>query len=269
MAQNRSLPYGYKIESGKILAEPNEQRIVIEIFTRYAEGESYKSIAVMLTERDIRYMPCKAGWNKNMVARILQNSHYTEGSKYPPIVDSALFQKAQAAMKPYTRTVSPHIKALKPLLICHTCGAALGRRVKANGGERWYCPTDTGHISPMFSDELLVKEVLEIMRNPAIVTSEDEQHTVLFELSALQNEVDRLFAEPTPNVTLIQEKLKRLAELRYEKCRDAAIAPTSVANGSLEDYVPLLRNIYVHVKSVKSILLTNKTLIEKGVPQNE
>lgn len=41
MAQNRYLPYGYKIEHGKTDIEPQEAKVIRSIYKQYVSGLSY------------------------------------------------------------------------------------------------------------------------------------------------------------------------------------------------------------------------------------
>ncbi len=72
MAQNRYIPYGYKIENGAIAPCREEAEVIRRIYSLYVMGQSYKAIALALTEEGLRYASEKPDWNKNMVARILQ-----------------------------------------------------------------------------------------------------------------------------------------------------------------------------------------------------
>lgn len=71
------------MNQGQIKINENEACIVRRIYSDYAAGQSYKKIAEMLTAEGIRYMPQKPVWNKNMVARILQNQNYLGNRKFP------------------------------------------------------------------------------------------------------------------------------------------------------------------------------------------
>lgn len=117
MAQNRTLPYGYKIENGKLVTEPQEVKTVEQIYERYAKGESYKKIAEWLTLSGVRYMPHKAKWNKNMVARILQNKNYLGTENYPAILEIGLQQAAEQQEKPYKCL----IYMVPVIVICSIC----------------------------------------------------------------------------------------------------------------------------------------------------
>lgn len=220
MAQNRSIPYGYKIENGKLTIEPEEKHIVVRIYERYANGESYMQIAERLTALGVRYTPEKPQWNKNMVARILQNRNYLGNDKYPAILHEGLHQSAEKQSKPYTHRMNKDIKILKPYLVCGECGQKLSRRLKATGVERWYCPNDTDHISLKVSDESLAKDIMELQRKLLLSgkcnkPSKSDDKTLNLELIKLKNQIDLAMNEPTPNLEEIKESIIKLASEKY------------------------------------------------------
>jgi len=93
MAGNRKLPFGYRIEQGKIVVHPKEAEMVTYIFQQYILGASYRILVEHLREQDVSYDQGKL-WNKNMVARILENVKYTGQPGWPLIIDTALFERA-------------------------------------------------------------------------------------------------------------------------------------------------------------------------------
>ena len=92
MGTNRTQPFGYRMEFGKVVTDPDESRWVVYIYEQYILGESFKSLSDTLCGTGIRYDADKP-WNKNMVARILQDRRYTGEGKYPPIIDICIFQQ--------------------------------------------------------------------------------------------------------------------------------------------------------------------------------
>lgn len=224
MAQNRYLPYGYRIENGAIQVSHDEAEIIRRIYQTYADGLSYKAIAEQLTADGFRYIPEKPTWNKNMVARILQNGIYPGTEKYPKIVDSGLRQAVQQAQKPYTITESADIKRLKPLLVCAECGAAVKRRLKSRGEERWYCSDSPKHISIALSDVILLESIVALqgylVQSPWLTKSQDSGQTpVSLEAIRLQNEIDRLMNQTAIDDKSIRAKIMELAAVRYADCR--------------------------------------------------
>ena len=93
MAGNRKLPFGYQMEMGKIVTNPKEALTVQYIFQQYALGASYSELLEHLRKQDVPYDKGKL-WNKNMVARILENRKYTGQPGWPSIIDADMFERA-------------------------------------------------------------------------------------------------------------------------------------------------------------------------------
>ena len=79
---NRKLPFGYQMCMGEIVRHESEAKAVQEIFLQYALGASLKEIAIHMGKTGPAYDVGKS-WNKNMVARILENNKYTGTEHYP------------------------------------------------------------------------------------------------------------------------------------------------------------------------------------------
>ena len=111
---NRKLPFGYQMRMGEIVRREPEAKAVQDIFLQYTLGASLKEIAEQMSKTGPAYGEGKS-WNKNMVARILENPKYTGTDSYPKLVDIKLFEaaaeKRQAKQRLPERT--PAQKALK------------------------------------------------------------------------------------------------------------------------------------------------------------
>lgn len=111
---NRKLPFGYQMRMGEIVRNESEANTVQDIFLQYTLGASLKEIAAQMSKTGPTYDEGKS-WNKNMVARILENPKYTGTDSYPKLVDIKLFaaaaEKRQAKQRLPERT--PAQKALK------------------------------------------------------------------------------------------------------------------------------------------------------------
>ncbi len=53
MAANRKLPFGYRMELGKIVVHPKEAEIVTYIFRQYILGAFYKDMVENLRNQDM------------------------------------------------------------------------------------------------------------------------------------------------------------------------------------------------------------------------
>ena len=89
----RKLPFGYQLKQGEVTIHEAEAGLVHEIFGQYVSGSSYLEITRMLKNQPVAYQPDKL-WNKNMVARILENVYYIGENGFPPIIEKAVFQSA-------------------------------------------------------------------------------------------------------------------------------------------------------------------------------
>lgn len=288
MAKNRYLPYGYKMENGQTAPEPHEAEIIRRIYKEYAEGLSYKKIAEQLTAESICYLPKKPVWNKNMVARILQNERYDGSEKYPAILESGQRQAAQTMQKPYTHTESADIKALKPLLVCGICGERIQRRLKTSGEERWYCPSDVKHIGTALNDEALLENIgvlqSHVADNPQLaVTPQKAERQIDLGVIRLQNEIDHALSRLEPDLPQIRQSILALAAQKY-----AAMQETEDDSGAFADSLLQLRDsgldaqglrciterIQITYTSVSALVLKNGQIIqpstaEKGAPCHE
>ena len=111
---NRKLPFGYQMRMGEIVRNEPEAKVVQDIFLQYTFGASLKEIAEQMSKNGPVYDEGKS-WNKNMIARILENAKYTGVDSYPKLVDIKLFkaaaEKRQTKQRLPERT--PAQKALK------------------------------------------------------------------------------------------------------------------------------------------------------------
>lgn len=284
MRQNRSLPYGYKIECGRVRTNGVEAEVIRQIYQSYAEGLSYTAIAESLTEKGIRYMPEKPTWNKNMVARILKNQNYLGLGKYPLIVEEALSQEVKLAQKPYTHTELQEIKTIKPLLICAICGKPIRRRLKTNGGERWYCEENFEHISVSVTDAVLLESIealcFHLMKNLELADSGDqanEDNPISFETIRLKNEIDQMLKENEINESELQSKILELAAQRYACCDTAQqnnrdlMQKLRQSSGkfNIKKILEVTTAIKISSNEAEALVLKNGTVIEKGANSHE
>lgn len=113
---NRKLPFGYQMRFGDVIPHSDEAEAVQKIYQNYLAGASFRQIAEGLQAQGIPYDGDKQ-WNKNMVARILENERYTGIGPFPALVPAELFRavqdrRIQAAPE---RTQTPAEKELRKL----------------------------------------------------------------------------------------------------------------------------------------------------------
>lgn len=86
MKKKRYLPFGYRMINGKNEIVPEESILLQELFNSYLAGMSLKKLAEMAQQTGLQFRENAACWNKNMIARMLDNQRYWNGDDFPPII---------------------------------------------------------------------------------------------------------------------------------------------------------------------------------------
>ena len=116
MANKRKIPFGYRMESGTLLPQTTEAETVRWIYASYLGGNSLKGLADKLREQGVPYMEGKV-WNKNMVARILEDQRYAGTEDYPAIIECEQFRAVTDQRRQFacTRVQTAAQKGLRQL----------------------------------------------------------------------------------------------------------------------------------------------------------
>ena len=116
MMGNRKQPFGYKVAMGEIVHHPQEAKLVEYIFRQYLAGSTFNALVAELRNQPTPYDVGKV-WNKNMVARILEDKRYTGDRGYPPIIEQEMLNKVLE--KRSTKQVSVPKNEAQKLLEIH------------------------------------------------------------------------------------------------------------------------------------------------------
>lgn len=104
---NRKQPFGYRMELGVIVRHPQEAALVEQIFRQYLSGSTYNALVADLRSQPVPYDEGKV-WNKNMLARILEDKRYAGESGYPAIIPAEALaealEKRSAKQRPSQQT---------------------------------------------------------------------------------------------------------------------------------------------------------------------
>lgn len=133
--KNRKLPFGYEMRMGKMCVKEQESALVKQIFQRYSEGDSYNQIVGILSNQPIPYRKNDQPWNKNMVARILQDERYTGTKEFPLVIDLGLFQEVQRKRSLIARESknSKESRQLRGLVVCVCCNGQMVKNSRVIG----------------------------------------------------------------------------------------------------------------------------------------
>lgn len=97
----RTIPYGYRIQDGKLMTCQEEALVVRQIVSQYLQGLSYRQIANLLNQNQVPYS-ADAQWDKHKVKRMLENPRYIGADGYPIILDSQQFDAIQQKIREKT-----------------------------------------------------------------------------------------------------------------------------------------------------------------------
>ena len=198
MKKIRYLPFGYRIANGNYEIVQEERQLVRQIFSQYLEGSSLLQLAEMAQRSGIPYRENAALWNKNMIARMLDDTRYWQGQRLPPLVDE---ETAAAVIQLRRKKATPPcpIQAVRAKLVCCGCGGPLLRVSKNVPRIRWDCKTCGRRFGPVTDRDLLaaIQVRLEALcQNPSLAEVPLlPQPTLSMEAVRLTHEIQRAFME--------------------------------------------------------------------------
>ena len=228
MAKNRTIPFGYCMRNGKIIAEPTESKAVVRIFEEYLNGSSLLQIAKLMESKKIRYTTNSEHWNKNMVKRIIENEKYLGNGKYPQIIDENTFKIANEKRVQKSTSVciiSEDLQEIRNRTYCSECGHRLSRIGGNCRCEKWDCRNpDCYRLEYQLTDQLIIGSVLTVLNtaiaNPNLLESDSEisAYSPTVDVIRKQNEISQMLDSAQPDFDRIKSEIFELAELKYDCC---------------------------------------------------
>lgn len=270
---NRKLPFGYCLHNGQVREEATEAEVVRLIFRRYGEGASYGTLADELNALGCPYAPGRS-WNKNMVARVLQDGRYIGGDSFPQIIPPESFQQAVAA-KPDVSGRANHaeIKDIRILARCAQCHGPM-RRLRKND---WRCP-HCADTPVKIRDENLILCVGRLLRHlrehPEIIApapapaSDGDSEAVQVAQEGLAHELERTEFDETAAkaqvIALASARFDTLGSGDYETMRLRHLLDSAKPCDDLD--TALLRQVaaavLIHPSGAVSLRLKNGQTLE-------
>ena len=267
---NRKMPFGYCMRNGQICIAEAEAEVVRMIFTSYAEGNSYETLAEWLNDRAIPYLPGKQ-WNKNTVARVLQNVRYLGDNVYPPIIGTEVFKSRAPTVS--GKLNQPQIKGIRILARCGECG----NTVRRERVDTWRC-THCMNSAAKISDKQLIDSTAELLQHlseyPDVVVNlpidKNESNCGLIAKDDFTNTLEcaefNESAAKAKAVSLAAARFNTLGSEDYETMRIRYILSTTEQSGGLD--TALLRQItsaiLIYPNGEVSMKLKNGQIIKRS-----
>lgn len=228
--KNRTVPYGYKYEKGIIVLHPQESEIVKQICSAYLEGKSLLSIATMLNEQKVEYMPGVIGWNKARLKRIIEDERYLGKESYPAIINEQTFMAMQRIKESRNTQKGTDRKTdifqIAVPVKCPICGQRMLRRhdSRYKVQQRWICENEECRMLIKIADSDLLEAVNSIFTEikPEFINQTD---TIKSEPSMavrlVNNEIAQLFDTAEIDKDTLRKKLLESVSKRYEDIDNA------------------------------------------------
>ena len=184
----RKQPFGYKVKLGEIVPQPQEAEAVRSIYLQYLAGASFKQLAEQLQTEDVPYDEDKS-WNKNMVARILEDDRYIGEKEFPALIPTEQFHAAQERRKEmcpeYKQT--PAQKELRKL-----CGGTVPDSVARK----------------------VLKILNQMVDDPQIIKIESSGVLITEDIRQRRMELDTLLQTPPVDADTARQKVLEVASLK-------------------------------------------------------
>ena len=184
----RKQPFGYKMKLGEIVPQPQEAETVRSIYLQYLAGVSFKQLAEQLQTEDVPYDEDKS-WNKNMVARILEDDRYIGEKEFPALIPTEQFHAAQERRKEmcpeYKQT--PAQKELRKL-----CGGTVPDSVARK----------------------VLKILNQMVDDPQIIKIESSGVLITEDIRQRRMELDTLLQTPPVDEDTARQKVLEVASLK-------------------------------------------------------
>lgn len=219
-----NLPFGYIVQNGMVVEQPDEAEAVRRVFDAYIRGISYKAIAEHLSCTGPCYHEGKSAWNKNMVKRILENAQYL-GERYPALVSMERFSAAARVRdaKPCGKRASETAQVILKTAVCGVCGAPMRRDTRNTPKGRWYCGGGSCPHATGLHDAELAERVTTLLnraiQNPEFLELPKPQGMCAsLDITRLSNELSRELEKPDCDEARATKFILELAAAQYAAC---------------------------------------------------
>lgn len=224
MKKIRYFPFGYSMVLGKKEIVTEEAVLLNDIATRYLEGWSLLRLAQFAEQSGLKYRDNANGWNKNMIARILDDKRYWNNELYPPIFSKKLGEQI-SAMRIQKTIKQSSDRFLHKKIICGMCGATLLRNCKNSPRIRWDCKKCGARFGPAADAELLeivTVKFLQVCRHPQLVEPEiSKNNSISINAAKMTNEINQTLNQRQVDSAQLTKLIFECAAEKYRTCQIA------------------------------------------------
>ena len=219
----RTVPFGCAVEKGKKVIVADEAAVIIEVYERYCSGETFKQIADSLTARGVKYLENNSQWNKNNVARLIDDSRYLGNEEYPQIVPAELYERVRTCREGRSAKkaeLHSDIKLIKDKLVCGQCGKPFSRKNKWKTREKWICSSGC-KCSVYLDDITIIRNINSVIANPMVCTLQGKNissYTPTSNITRLTNDVNRMLEQTKIEFMTVANSILECASEKFDCC---------------------------------------------------
>lgn len=221
MKKKRFLPFGYRMVNGKIEIVPEETELVQKIYTKYIAGVSLNELAKMAELTGLKFSENTSGWNKNKIARMLDDQRYWHGENFPSIISTDMANTV-SYMRKSRATASCDIRFISEKVICHSCGGKLSRNRINTKYVYWDCPIckkDFGSIPDYKLLEMATERFLMICSEPQMVEPKSKfDNSLSMQTARLRNEINQMLDQREVDQDRLLSLILECAAEKYKTC---------------------------------------------------
>ena len=202
----RKYPFGYELQMGKIQMNPLDAKWVQKIYDFYLSSQSFQKTADWLNAEQIPYSTMQSKWNKNTVARILQDGRYLGDGVYPSIISREKYKLTTEIIQSKKTVISNEDGGIDIPIYCRKCY----RKIKKNGKNNWSCPTCKSYFKRINAEDLknvIIESLQPYYDNPNLISHPS--------VMKFDNIAPCLLIDSDFNEKVAQDMVYRMAEERY------------------------------------------------------
>ena len=187
----RKQPFGYRMEKGEIVIHAKEAEIVQKLYRDYIAGFGFSCLADRLNSHGVEFDVGKP-WNKNMIARLLEDARYVGAKEYPAIITED------------ERTSASELRRGKSA----PCGVTVTQKIL-----RRLC----GHKPSKNMELQVLRMTNRLAGDPTMIQCPAKREARTEASTAISSELDKLLAEQPVNEDVAMPLILKLASARYEE----------------------------------------------------
>lgn len=220
MKKSRYFPFGYHMTDGKIEIYSAESTLLRELFSCYLSGASLQQLADYAEQTGMRYRENTKHWNKNMIARMLDDERYWNSDDYPSIISKET-GSAVISMRKQRATTQSSIVFISKKLVCSNCGSSMYRMTQKFPRIRWDCKKCGGRIGTTDRDLLqaVTDKLLAICRTPQSVEQISIPcNSLSIQVARLTNEINQMMNQREVDPNKLLSSILECAAEKYKIC---------------------------------------------------